>query len=339
MFEKLRKPKGYGDKNFKKLFSYFVFGAICLVFVFFTPLGPNLLGGGHVAQVGSYVIRIGEYNQIYSSFAYQNKDKLEKINDKERKNLERSLQKQSLEYLIDMHIMIHGVQNWKFVLSDESIKDTILDIGSFQEKGRFLYTRYNSFLKSQKLTAKKFETRIYNQLLSANWNDLFPKVFKSNKLEILKNKDRFQVGMKILELNFGTLDTKKLRSLLVQKNLSQISKLAKKSDIKWKNIRNFSPTKFRLSEFNNDKKLLDRIFEYLPQTGLIPELITSRGKHYIVNVLSFKKRSSVGTLDSDIFLNFDKSNRLFSSWMKNIRDSVKVSYTKGFLPILGSDGI
>ena len=335
MLEKIRRP-GKANKagQFKKIISYFIFMLICLVFVFFTPMTSQLIGYGQgvVATVGRQSVHSRELDLLERSLREQYKDRFNTASASEAQKLERQIRQTALAQLLNGYLVSSGAEKEGFFVSDGELKELIRSIPIFQEGGRFIYSRYMAYLKSQYLKPVGFEGQIRRDIMRENWRGIFFKAAKSNQLEQDKNKKRslYVATARFAETELKTELLSQLEPLVKSRSIREVSGILKKSKVEWKTVEAFSPGRGGLPQFQNNKKVQQIIFDYLPQTGLIPQVITSRGKMYIVEVTSFQKKSSVlaGQYENNALLSFDKPMQLFENWLKFQEKTIKVNVNK-----------
>ena len=335
MFDKLRRPgRSFKEGRLKKLFSYFIFGAICLVFVFLAPMGTQLIGGTVVAYVGGEPVRLREFQLVEENIKRQYQSRLSHADEESRLKIYEEIRQKARMRIIKLYLLVQGSQKAGFSLSDNELRSEIRSFSVFQEKGRFLYSRYLSFLKNQRLSPSRFEEGILKDKLAKNWLDLFRKSVFSNDLEKQKKSQMYSYKVKIryLSLHSADIEEENLEPLLKDGNLRKINSFLKGKNIKWKETKPFSPVLAFGVPIAQNQNLMDVLIQHLPQTGIIPKLIRQADKIYIVDVLSFSK-GNMGSqdrqLESFFSRSFDKSARLLDSWIDFQRQKIKVKLSEG----------
>ena len=330
MFEKLRRPgRSHKEKGFKKLFSYFIFGAICLVFVFLAPMGTKLIGEGVLAYVGSEPIRAGEVKVVEDNLKRQYKSRLEQVSEEELSKIQKEIRKRALRHLIDVYLTTQASQKDGFRLSDQELRSEIRSFSVFQEDGRFLYSRYKNFLKSQRLSPSRFEKRVRKFKFIENWRKLFKKAVISNQLEKEKkdHRYRYKVDFRYILFNAGDIEEEFLESLVKSKNLKKISIFLKKKNLIWQKTGLFSLFSAFGVPIAQNENVMGSLIHHLPSRGLIPKLIRQADKIYIVDVTSFKQAKispKEQKIEDLLNQNFDKSVRLLDTWMNFQRQKIEV---------------
>ena len=340
MLRKLRKPSHARNNSAKKWFAYFVFGLICLVFVFFTPIGSQLSGGygeGVVAYVGKEALRSREYNLIESALRREYSDQLNRGSEKEANQIRDRLRQRALRELVQIHLMAQGAKKNDFLVSDQEVIDEIRGITAFQEKGQFVYSLYDAFLKNRRWNARAFEKRIRYQILARNWNIMFFQSIRSNKAEraLIKKQNRFQVNLRFVQMELGGDSTERIEVLTRDKNTNQLARLFKEMDKKWETTGFFSFLDSSIPKLGEKKKVLDKITEQFPSVGLVPEVIKTEGNQYVVEILSFRQKEEDSKqanafMDFNFILDFNKPKALFENWVNYQREILKVRINNKF---------
>ena len=330
MFEKLRRPgRSPKEGRVKKLFSYFIFGTICLVFVFLAPMTTKITGEGVLGYVGSEPIRTKEFRLVEQNVHQQYQSRLDQADEKTYSKLQKEIQQRALQYLVEVYLLVQGSQKAGFFLSDKELRSEIRSFPLFQEDGRFLYSRYLQFLKNENISPSHFEERIRKAKWAENWKVVFRKAVSSNELEKEKksHRYRYKVNLRYALLNAGEIEEQKLELLVKSGDLKKINSFLKKNNVEWKTTGEFSITSAFGISITQNQNLMDAVIHHLPSKGMIPRLIREADKIYIVHVLSFKEGSISPMnrqLESFLSQRFDKSERLLNSWMDFQRGQIKV---------------
>ncbi|MCZ0932385.1 MAG: SurA N-terminal domain-containing protein [Oligoflexia bacterium] len=331
MLDKLRRPgRSYRDGKLKKIFSVVVFGLICIVFVFIAPMGINLMGEGVVGQVGSEFIRVRDLRVLEENLRNQYKSRLEQADEETYSKLQQQIRSIALQNLVSIYVINYALQKEGLFLTDKELISTIQNIPYFQEEGRFLNSRYMAFLKSQNLSSSRFEERVRREKLADNWQKTFNQAVSSNELEKEKSQARHQykVNLRYVTLKAEEIAEEKLEPFVQEKNKKEIEKFLKKAQVKWEQTGLFSLLlPLRVSIAHNET-IMTAVLNQLPSKGLIPKLIRDDNKVHVVEVLSFSKEKNISPEDKQladlISQNFEKSSRLFNSWMSTQRKHIKV---------------
>ena len=331
MLDKIRRPgRSYKDGTFKKIFTYIIFGLICLVFLFIAPMGINLTGQGIAGQVGSHYISQRELRILEENLRNQYRSRLEQADENQSQEIQKEIRSRALEYLVRLYLINSALHKEEVFLTDEELAVSIQSIPIFREDGRFLNSRYQTFLKNQKLQPTRFEESIRREQLSKNWEKTFNRALSSNKLEENKTQERYKykVNFRYVTLNATEVKEEELEPFVKSKNKSEIEKFLKKAQVKWEKTGSFSLfTPLGVSIAQNEL-VMNKLIKQIPKTGLIPEFIRDENKIYLVDVLSFvegKIDPEEKRLEALFSQNFDKSLRLFSDWLNFKREQIKVT--------------
>ena len=330
MLDKIRRPgRSYKEGKFKKIFSYIVFGLICIVFLFIAPMGVNLTGQGVVGQVGDVFIKQRELRNLEESLRNRYKRQLEQANEEMTLRIQKKIRSQALQNLVQFYITLVSIQKEGLFLTDEELVSAIKNISLFQEKGRFLHSRYIQFLKNQKLNKARFDAQIRKEELVNNWKKAFIQAIGTNQLEEEKKQGRYQykVSFRYAELQAEEVEEEKLEPFVKSKNKKEIEKSLKKAQIKWEKTGVFSLF-FPLGvSIARNETVMKAIINHVPSTGLVPQFIRDNNIIYVVDILSFtegkinpEEKKIMSVLRSQ---NFDKLNRLFNSWLSFQREHIK----------------
>ena len=162
------------------------------MFVFIVPMGINLTGEGVVGQVGSEFIRQRELRTVEESLRNRYKSKLDQADEESALRFQKEIRSRALQDLVGLYVITSALQKEGFFLTNEELRATIQNLPVFQEEGRFLYSKYLSFLKSQNLSPARFEKDVYKKKLTKNWSQVFNQAVFPNQLEKEKKQARHQ---------------------------------------------------------------------------------------------------------------------------------------------------
>ena len=330
MLDKIRRPgRSYKDGTLKKIFTYIIFGLICIVFLFIAPMGVNLTGKGVAGKVGSHYISQRELRVLEENLRNQYKSRLEQADEERTQNIQKEIRSRALQYLVRLYLINSALHKERVFLTNEELAGSIQSIPVFQEDGRFLNSRYQTFLKRQNLQAVRFEESIRREQLVKNWEKTFNQALSSNELEEEKKQARYKykVNFRYVTLNSTEINEEELEPFVKSKNKPEIEKFLKKAQVKWEKTGSFSlflPLGVSIAQ---NELIMDKLINQLPNTGLIPELIREGNKIFLVEVLSFvegKPNPEEKRLEALFSQNFEKSIRLFDSWLELKREQIKV---------------
>lgn len=330
MFDKLRRPgRSPREGGVKKIFSYFVFGAICLVFVFLMPMGSNLMGEGVVGYVGSEPIRAKEFLTVEENIRRQYQSQLATADEKTHQKIQKEIRWKALQYLVELSLLVQSSEKAGFFLSDKELRSQIHSIPSFQENGKFSYSKYLQLLKANNMNPARFENRIRKQQLAENWQAVFRKAISSNTLEQEKKSQRYRykVQLKYALVNAGEIEEENLEPLVQARDLRKINRFLKKNNVDWEETGVFSLVSAFGVSIAQNQDLMENVIHHLPDAGIVPKLIRQANKIYIVRIMSFEEGDiSLQEQQMENFLSrsFDKSERVLNSWINFQKEKIKI---------------
>lgn len=330
MFEKIRRPgRSLKDGKVKKWFSYFIFGLICLVFVFLAPMGAQFIGKGVLGYVGGEPIRAREFRLVEGNIRRQYQSRLDQADEESYSKIQEEIRQKALRYLVEVSLLAQGAKKADFFLSDEELRAKIRSFPVFQQDGRFLYSRYLQLLKQEKLNPSHFEERIRKAKTAENWRALFKKSVFTNTLEQEKKsqRHRYKVNFRYVSLHAGDVEEQDLEPFVKARDVKKINNFLKKHKVKWEETGVFSLFSAFGQPIAQNQNLMEVLIHHLPSTGLIPRLIRQGDQIYVVHVLSFTEGTASPEerqLESFLEQNFDKSVRLLDVWMDFQREKIKV---------------
>jgi parvulin-like peptidyl-prolyl isomerase len=188
MIEQLKKQITREGFSVKSITSILVFGAICLVFVFFglAPKGPTAAAGGMV-RVNNTLISMAEVRneaqrleQMYAPmFGGQFGG------DAQRQ----FIRGQAVENLISMELITQNAQKEGILATDLEVRDFITkDIPVFQKEGKFQRELYQNYLDYSKTAAGEFEEKIRKDRKNQRARRIFEAASSPLDLEVQKLK-------------------------------------------------------------------------------------------------------------------------------------------------------
>jgi len=131
-------------------------GLIVLVFVF---LGMGSLGskrGNEVAKVNDQPITMDEYNRSYQNILDQMRQRFgDNLNDEILGMLQ--VKKQALDRLIDERLISSEADRLKISVSEQELRNSLLDIPAFRLNGAFDLATYKMVLTRNRMSPESFE--------------------------------------------------------------------------------------------------------------------------------------------------------------------------------------
>ncbi len=179
MFEELKRKRRDGLR-FKTIVASALFGAIILVFVFLdmNPSAGGVGQGGAAAVVNGDMISQAQVaeaaenlrrNPFYAQFGGQDSS---------------FLQVQALQSLINGELLSQEAQKQGLLVSNDQIRDMIVNEQFFQEDGRFKRDRYMGYLSAVRKTAGEFETQQRKDLMRQRATRILSAGLQPTELEV-----------------------------------------------------------------------------------------------------------------------------------------------------------
>ena len=159
MFDFIRKRS---DR--KGLGVYIIFGALVVVFALF---GYNTMnhreGVGVAARVNTRAISLLEYKDAYENAQafYSQIFGPDFANDPQRQSM---LRRQALEQLIQQESAYQQASELGVYITPLEVRETLVKIPAFQDKGKFQRERYENFLRYKQTDAGRFEDQLKRDL-------------------------------------------------------------------------------------------------------------------------------------------------------------------------------
>ncbi|MDH4321480.1 MAG: SurA N-terminal domain-containing protein [Desulfobulbaceae bacterium] len=138
---------------------------IILVFVFWGVNSGDGPGRNDAATVNGQSISYQEFQQAYDRTTNQYREQFGgSLPEPLLKML--NIRQQVMSQLVDQTLLLQGAQSMGLRVSDEEIRKTIQEMGSFQNNGTFDVKRYKEVLAGSRLTPANFESSIRTELLT-----------------------------------------------------------------------------------------------------------------------------------------------------------------------------
>ena len=330
MLNKIRKPTLIAKGGVKRLFAYVFFGLICFILVLFMPITSQFTGRGAVAYIGKQSISSREYSFFTQNLRSQYADRLDKASLEEADKLENQIRKRALDQLVNMYVISQGADEEGFFVADSAVQEEIQSFPVFQDRGRFIYSRYTEILKNQRIPPGDFEKRIRRQILIEDWRSLFFTALQSNALEEEASQNPFKVRVRFALLSdLDVSKEKKLQGLLREKEShEEVLHFLESLKVKWKTPGEISPSVKRLFQFDNSEILLKAVLDYIPKKGFVPQIIFSRDKRYVAEILNFRKAKEEAKENFSLLLSYEKPFRFFEGWLESRRKQTPIRFNE-----------
>jgi peptidyl-prolyl cis-trans isomerase D len=163
------------ENTTKKIVSLLIFGAICLVFALFGLPVSDLGGGGggvsFVAVVNNTYIPLKDFQQEVMQMEQMYK---QFFGGAGQMGAQQSfLRTQAVEKLINRELLAQESEKNHIYSTDNEVRDFIVDLPVFQDKGRFKREKYDYYLRQIGRTAGEFEAQLKKELRGQRVNELF----------------------------------------------------------------------------------------------------------------------------------------------------------------------
>lgn len=192
MLERVRKPS-----RAKGMLAYLIFGAIIVVFIGF-GVRPDRLGNeaaGVAAVVNQNQISLADFRGRLQMLENQFKGQMDQIPPQQREEINQRIRTRAMEDLIQFEVLVQAAKSRGLYVSDEEIRDVIVEIPAFQEEKRFKRQLYEAYLSQQGMKAGQFEEKIRRDLMVQKLQTVFQESLKSTALE--QQLDRRSKGFKM----------------------------------------------------------------------------------------------------------------------------------------------
>ncbi len=330
MFEKIRKP--FRGKN---IFSFIVFSIICVVFVLIgVPIGQMSSLGGAVASVNNKVISWAEYQNYLEML--QNRPSSSALDSNMEAKRQIQLKQEAITTLINTELVNQSAHNAGVLVSDQVVRDRIVQIPIFKEDGRFVRSRYYAFLENNRWSASFFEKKIKKEIQALRFQNFFNKSAGIAQIEENHNNELalFKVQVSYVMFRSHTLD-KKVFSALKQhvenRDMGALGQIISLQNWKWEQVPEFDLSRLSLtsdSSITDDERLFGEIIAYLPQTGIVNKILRIRDRSFLVKINKFyQKPPARKALKSDAFAMFTRrlaGRILFMACLQQVRSVSKI---------------
>ena len=198
-------------RNRQKILLTIFVTLISIVFVFwgfFGNFGSQTLSKNAVASVNGDAISVQEFQNQYQNTVrlYQNLLKDQFTPEMaERFNLKRM----TLNQLIDQKIITQGAESLGLKVTDEEVKDTIVQTTVFHRNNQFDKEYYKLLLKNNRLTPQHYEEAVSLELLQRKVRELLRQHIQISEEEI---KAQYLLQNDKVNLSFIRVDAKDFES-------------------------------------------------------------------------------------------------------------------------------
>lgn len=186
-----------------KLLAAIVFGAIILVFAFFTYQPPGQVGSGYAARVNHQIISIREYrNALEQMIGFYSQMFGGNFDAEAQKQMR--VRYYALEQLISREATIQAADKAGIQVSNEEVRDLIVGIPAFQENGQFRRDLYNAFLGNRRMSAAQFEAEIKRDIVFNKTKEVFESSLVPSEGELERIEKMSESKLNVEFLRFDT---------------------------------------------------------------------------------------------------------------------------------------
>lgn len=146
-----------------KWIMWMIVGLVTVAFVFTFGNYPTGSEGGMIATVNGDIISAAEFNRAYQNMYETYRDMLK---DQFNESFANTLRSQVLWQLINQRLLIQEAERRGLRVSDEELRQSIMNIPLFSRQGRFDQKAYERYLSRINLTPAAFEEMQREFLLS-----------------------------------------------------------------------------------------------------------------------------------------------------------------------------
>lgn len=192
-----------------KLLAAILFGAIILVFAFFTYQPPGQVGSGYAARVNHQIISVREYrNALEQMIGFYSQMFGGNFDAEAQKQMR--VRYYALEQLISREATIQAADKAGIQVSNEEVRDLITGIPAFQENGQFRRDLYNAFLGNRRMSAAQFEAEIKRDIVFNKTKEIFESslIPSEGELERIKKMSESKLNVEFLRFDTSRLGTK-----------------------------------------------------------------------------------------------------------------------------------
>ncbi len=150
---------------------------VCLIFMFvgYSPEVDFMGSSSTVAEVNGESISYMDFNRYYERL--QESRGATKLSEPER----RQMQDRAVNDLVDRSLVIQEAKSQKITIPTEEMKDFLMQIPQFQDKGQFSLLRYKELVRMQGMTEARFEERVSEDMLLQKMNELYQRLAKKDE--------------------------------------------------------------------------------------------------------------------------------------------------------------
>ncbi len=329
MFEKWRKPG-----RAKNISSFIIFGLICLVFVFIgVPVSQMSNLGGAALVVNNKVISWSEYQNYLMVLEQQASEQSGGGIEAERQE---KLKQQAVNDLLNIELIVQATHKLGVIISKKAVQDKIVEFPFFKEEGRFVHSKYHAFLEARRFSASYYEDLIRREIQRTRLQNIFNITVRTSAEERKKKQQlgNFMIQISYIQFPSGSLKPEEfnnINTVVKAGDLDLFSEIVKERNWEWNKTDSFDLSRTSLPGLESEKILFDKVFQSLPDTGMIRNIIGVRDQSFILKVDHFTvaKNEKSDEQIADFLPDYFFTDRLLSqvaffSWIRSARSSAKL---------------
>jgi parvulin-like peptidyl-prolyl isomerase len=180
MLESVRKPS-----RAKGFLAYFIFGAIIVVFIGFGVVPDRLSNEatGVAAVVNHSQISLADFRNRLQNLERQYQSRMDQVPPSERQRFNQAIRQRAMDDLIQFEVLAQAARERGITVTDEEIRDFIVQIPSFREEDRFKRQNYERYLAQAGMSAGQFEDKIRKDLIVRKVQVVFQESLKPSTIE------------------------------------------------------------------------------------------------------------------------------------------------------------
>jgi peptidyl-prolyl cis-trans isomerase D len=240
---------------------------------------------GSIAKVGNIDITREKFDISYRNL-YQRYNQMLRGQLDDKKAQELGIAEQTFTSLAREALLLNLAQEFGIVVSDEEIFNELSKIPSFQKDKIFDKSIYSAYLKSQRISAKSFESMIHDQTVIQKLFDLLDikGVPFEDKVILSALNIADKIAYRVLstdDVNITTDDTE-IKKYWEEHKSSYMTKQKYQLDILWKDSSDANVTEVEIENFYKENS-----FNYIDKDG--QQLSIDSAKDRVVSDLKMKK--------------------------------------------------
>lgn len=208
MFEALRYNLKHNRKSvMRRVSAWLIFGIIILVFGFWgiNKSGQQGFSGGTAATVNGKSIPVARLQEAIERL--RRDPRMQQYEALGGDFGQKLIQSQALSQVVEMELVKQKAEKEHILASDAEVRDTIVGIPAFQDKGQFKREIYNNYLTQTGKSGAEFETEIRQEQALRRTVELFRSSLAPSAIELerLKALNDVKANVEFLKIPAETL--------------------------------------------------------------------------------------------------------------------------------------